>query len=66
MRKYFTVWFSKDSKTIYTNMEFETKKEAINHADKHISDYEDALVFLVAETDRRTIYKLVESIFNNK
>ena len=66
MRKYFTVWFSKDSETIYTSMEFDTKKEAINYADKHISNYEDALVFLVTETDRRTIYKLAESIFNNK
>ena len=66
MRKYFTVWFSKNSETVYTDEEFNTKNEAIKHAEKYLDKYEDAMIFRVTETDNRKSYRMVESFFNNK
>lgn len=65
MNRYFTVWFTKNNETIYSNVEIETKNEAVKFAENNVKNYEDATVFKVTETDRRKRYKMIEAIFNN-
>jgi len=65
MTKYFTVWYTKNSDTIYSDVEIANKNEAIKFAEKNVKNYDDATVFRVTETERRKNYKMVEVIFNN-
>ena len=65
MNRYFTVWFTKNNETIYSNVEIETKNEAVKFAENNVKNYEDATVFRVTETDKRKRYKMIEAIFNN-
>ena len=71
MKKYYTVWFIKDLghnkfETIYSNMEFNKKSEALKYANKNIKFYSESIVQEVKEGDKQKSYRMIESIFNNK
>lgn len=65
MNVYFTVWYTKNGNTVYSDVEIHKEKDVVKFAEKNLRNYEDAIIFKVTETDRRKEYKMIEAIFNN-